>query len=191
MEPSRTRTERDLAAAQARARPSTQYAAQYPTYPEQAQQLRARPSTMPPAPDYYKAPQQQQPVQVQQPAPRQVPPPAARPGQYSAAKSRGSVLRRVLGVLTFFVLTGASVPLHILAVFFVYVQVESPGDAGSAVPLLGGLFAAVFLALFFTGLLTQLVGGFPGRWRARVTFSFFSGAIALAIAYAAAITQFR
>ena len=99
--------------------------------------------------------------------------------------------RRVLGVATFLLLTGLSVPLHILAVFFVYVQIESPGDTASAVPLLAGMFAAVFLALLATGLLTQLVGGFPGRWRARVTFSFLSGVIALAIAYGAAITQFR
>ena len=190
MEPTRTRTARDLAAAEARSRPSTQFAQQYPTYPEQAQQLR-RPPQQAPAP---RAPQQQPPQFTDLLAPGQKQRPQAHQPhpivREAAPAARTSPVRRALGVLTFFVLTGMSLPLHILAVFFIYVQIESPGDTETAVPLLGGLFLAVFLVLAVVGIMTQVVGGFPGRWRARVTFSFLSAAIALVVAYAAAITQF-
>lgn len=180
MEPTRSRTERDLAAAQARARPSTQFASQYPSYPEQAQQLR-RPPQQAQSPQFTDL--------LERPGPRQ----EEAPPRVRASPPAGSAripVRRVLGLAVFAVLTAMSLPLHVLAVFFVYVQIESPGDIASAAPVLGGMFAAVFAALLVVGLLTQLVGGFPGRWRARVTFSFLSAVIALGIAYAAAITQF-
>lgn len=118
--------------------------------------------------------------------PQQVAPPPPLPQQ----RRRVPVGRRVLGVLAFVVLTALSIPLHILTVFFVFVEFESPGDAVTAALLVSGAFVGSFAALFVTGLVTQLVGAFPGRWRARVTFAALSGAIALGIAYAAALTQF-
>ncbi len=193
MEPTRTRTARDLAAAEARARPSTQFAQQYPAYPEQAQQLRRPPQQAPAqreappqfsdllSPEHAPAPQQR--PRAQQPAPVALRAPAA-------PAVRTSPVRRALGVLAFLVLTAMSLPLHVLAIFFIYVQIESPGDLETAAPLLGGLFVAVFLVLTVVGVLTQVIGGFPGRWRARVTFAFLSGVIALVVSYAAAITQF-
>lgn len=118
----------------------------------------------------------------QQPA--RVPPPPA-------IQTRSTpVGRRLLGVLAFFVLTAVSVPVHILAVFFVYVEFESPGDPVTAALLVSGAFLVSFIALFITGLGSQLVGGFPGRWRARITFATLSGIVALVVAYAAALTQF-
>ena len=83
-------------------------------------------------------------------------------------------------------LTGLSLPLHIAAIFFIYVEFESPGDPALAVLLIGGAFLGSFAALFVTGLLSQLIGRFPGRWRARVTFAALSGVIALVVAYVAA-----
>jgi len=121
-----------------------------------------------------------------QQVPQQVPPP---PPQRRTAP-RTSPARKALGVLVFLALTALSVPLHIAAVFFVYVEFESPGDPVMAVLLIGGAFIGAFAALFVTGLLTQLVGAFPGRWRARVTFAALSGAIALAVAYFAALRLF-
>lgn len=93
-------------------------------------------------------------------------------------------------MLAFLALTAISVPVHILAVFFVYVEFESPGDTVTAILLVSGAFLASFAALFFTGLIAQLVGGFPGRWRARITFAALSGVIALGTAYLAALTLF-
>ncbi|RIX27592.1 hypothetical protein [Amnibacterium setariae] len=126
--------------------------------------------------------------QVPQQTPQQVPPPA----QYrtAPARARTSPARRALGVLAFLVLTALSVPLHVAAVFFVYVEFESPGDAVMAALLIGGAFLGSFAALFVTGLLSQLIGGFPGRWRARITFAALSGVIALAVAYFAALRLF-
>lgn len=124
------------------------------------------------------APVQQQPQQApqQQSAPRQDRPNPAP--------------RRALGVLVFLVLTGLSLPLHIAAIFFIYVEFESPGDPVMAALLIGGAFIGSFVALLVTGLLAQLVGGFPGRWRARVTFATLSGIIALVVAYFAAMQLF-
>lgn len=121
---------------------------------------------------------------------RPVPPPQQHPPRPVIRTSRTSPGRRLLGVLTFVALTAISVPVHILAVFFVYVEFESPGDTVTAVLLVTGAFLASFAALFCTGLLAQLVGGFPGRWRARITFAALSGVIALGIAYFAALTLF-
>lgn len=98
--------------------------------------------------------------------------------------------RRLLGVLAFVVLTGLSLPMHVAAIFFIYVEFESPGDPAMAALLIGGAFVGSFAALFVTGLVAQLVGAFPGRWRARVTFAALSGVIALGIAYIAATRIF-
>lgn len=115
-----------------------------------------------------------------QPPVRSEPPPAPR------APQKTPTGRRLLGVLAFLVLTGLSLPLHIAAIFFIYVEFESPGDPLTAALLIGAAFIGSFVALFVTGLLSQLIGAFPGRWRARVTFAAFSGVIALAVAYFAA-----
>ncbi len=101
-----------------------------------------------------------------------------------------SAARRVLGVVAFLVLTGLSLPLHIAAIFFIYVEFESPGDPVTAALLIGGAFVGSFVALLVTGIVAQLVGKFPGRWRARVTFAALSGVIALTIAYFAATKLF-
>ncbi|MFD1720742.1 hypothetical protein [Amnibacterium endophyticum] len=187
MEPTRTRTDRDRAAAEARSRPSTQFAAQYPTYPEQAQQLRRPPQQAPAARPQFTDLLERPVAPTVEPtrraaAPERRPQPPKKPGVVAT--------RRVLGLAVFAALTAMSVPLHVLAVFFMYVQIESPGELASAVPLLGGMLVAVFVTLLVVGSATQLVGGFPGRWRARVVFALLSGAIALSIAYAAALTQF-
>ncbi|MBW4043033.1 MAG: hypothetical protein HIU86_13090 [Acidobacteria bacterium] len=112
----------------------------------------------------------------QQP-PRYEPPTAPRAAQKSSTR------RRLLGVLAFLVLTALSLPLHVAAIFFIYVEFESPGDPLTAVLLIGAAFIGSFAALFVTGLLSQRIGAFPGLWRARVTFAALSGVIALAIAY--------
>ncbi|MGN6446983.1 hypothetical protein [Amnibacterium sp.] len=112
--------------------------------------------------------------------PRPVPPPAPR------APEKCRTGRRLLGVLTFVVLTGLSLPLHIAAIFFIYVEFESPGDAGTAALLVSGAFVGSFAALLVTGIVSQIVGAFPGRWRARVSLAALSGVIALVIAYVAA-----
>jgi hypothetical protein len=101
-------------------------------------------------------------------------------------QEKTSVARRVLGVVAFLVLTGLSLPLHIAAIFFIYVEFESPGDPATAALLIGGAFIGAFAALLITGIVAQKVGKFPGRWRARVTFAALSGVIALTIAYFAA-----
>lgn len=106
--------------------------------------------------------------------------------QFAQAR-RSPAPRRLLGVLAFLVLTALSLPVHIAAIFFVWVEFESPGDPAMAALLIGGTFVASFGALFVTGLLTQVVGRFPGRWRARATFAALSGAVALGIAYFAAL----
>ncbi|MGT2427331.1 hypothetical protein [Amnibacterium kyonggiense] len=98
--------------------------------------------------------------------------------------------RRLLGVLTFLVLTGLSLPLHVAAIFFIYVEFESPGDPATAALLVGAAFVGSFVALLVTGLLSQLVGRFPGLWRARITFAALSGIIALAVAYIGAAHLF-
>ena len=127
--------------------------------------------------------------QVQrEPQPRYQPQPP--PQGYRAQPKRNQTQRRLLGVLAFFVLTGLSLPLHIGAIFFIYVEFESPGDPAMAALLIGGAFLGSFLALFLTGFISQRVGAFPGRWRARVTFAAFSGVIALAVAYFAALNLF-
>lgn len=94
--------------------------------------------------------------------------------------------RRLLGVLAFLVLTGVSLPMHVAAIFFIYVEFESPGDPSTAALLIGAAFIGSFLALLVTGLVAQLVGKFPGIWRARITFAALSGIIALLVAYAGA-----
>lgn len=126
------------------------------------------------------APVHQQPTRQQQPH-----------QQLAPRQERGNPApRRALGVLAFLVLTGLSLPLHIAAIFFIYVEFESPGDPVMAALLIGGAFLGSFAALFVTGLVAQLVGGFPGRWRARVTFATLSGIIALVVAYFAALQLF-
>jgi hypothetical protein len=124
-----------------------------------------------------------QPVQQPQQPPQQ-------PVRYALPPRRNQAPRRLLGVLAFLVLTGLSLPLHIAAIFFIYVEFESPGDPLMAAVLIGGAFLGSFAALFFTGLISQLVGAFPGRWRARTTFATLSGVISLAVAYFAALTLF-
>ncbi len=100
------------------------------------------------------------------------------------------VARRLLGVAVLLALTALTTPVHLLAIFFVYVQIESPGDAGSALLLIAGAVAASFAALLLTATLAQLAGGFPARWRARTTFAVLSAALAIAVAYGAALTLF-
>lgn len=126
---------------------------------------------------------------VREPQQRHQPhPPPQRPG--AQPQRRNQTPRRLLGVLAFALLTGLSLPLHIAAIFFIYVEFESPGDPSMAALLIGGAFLGSFLALLLTGLIAQKIGGFPGRWRARVTFAAFSGIIALAVAYFAALNLF-
>jgi hypothetical protein len=125
-------------------------------------------------------PQQQQPQPPQQ---RWVPP-------QPQPQRRNQAPRRFLGVLAFLALTGLSLPVHIGAIFFIYVEFESPGDPAMAALLIGGAFIGSFVALFLTGLIAQKVGGFPGRWRARVTFAVLSAIIGLGVAYFAALNLF-
>lgn len=139
----------------------------------------AQGSTYPYEQQVVREPQQRQPPQ-QQPPQRYEPRP----------QRRNETPRRLLGVLAFALLTGLSLPLHIAAIFFIYVEFESPGDPTMAALLIGGAFLVSFVALFLTGLIAQKVGAFPGRWRARVTFAAFSGIIALAVAYFAALNLF-
>lgn len=101
---------------------------------------------------------------------------------------RTPVARRLFGVLVLLVLTAASVPVHVLAVFFVYVQLESPGDGSTAFLTVGGGALASFLALLLTATIAQLAGGFPGRWRARTTFAVLSAVLSISVAYALAFT---
>jgi hypothetical protein len=164
--------------------PAANWAASYPYSTDQPpRQQGPRQASIPqPTPvghqatyPYDKRPQQQQQT-------RHEPPPAPR------APQKVPIGRRVLGVLAFIVLTGVSLPLHIAAIFFIYVEFESPGDPVTAALLIGAAFIGSFAALFVTGLLSQLIGAFPGRWRARVTFAALSGLIALVIAYVAATT---
>jgi hypothetical protein len=163
--------------------PAANWAASYPYSTDQPpRQQGPRQSSIPqPTPvgqqatyPYDKRPQPQQ--------PRHEPPPVQR------APQKAPTARRLLGVLAFFVLTGLSLPLHVAAIFFIYVEFESPGDPATAALLIGAAFVGSFAALFVTGLLSQLIGAFPGRWRARVTFAAFSGVIALVVAYVAATT---
>jgi hypothetical protein len=165
--------------------PAANWSASYPYSTDQPprQQQPRRASIPQPTPvgqqatyPYDKRPQQQQ--------PRYEPPPVLR------TPPKTPVGRRVLGVLAFLVLTGLSLPLHIAAIFFIYVEFESPGDPAMAALLIGAAFLSSFAALFVTGLLSQVIGAFPGRWRARITFAAFSGVIALAVAYFAATRVF-
>ena len=126
----------------------------------------------------------------QQPAPQQHTPQQAQQHRPAGAPKKASRPRRMLGVLAFLALTLASTPIHIAAVFFVYVTFESPGDAITAVLIVSASFIGSFAALFVTGLVAQLVGAFPGRWRARVTFAVLSGVLALGGAYLAALVAF-
>jgi hypothetical protein len=131
--------------------------------------------------------EQQQPVRL--PPEQQVQrPPTQQQPQRPPVPRKNPAPRRVLGVIAFLTLTLLSMPVHIAAVFFVYVTFESPGDAVTAILIVSGAFLGSFAALFVTGLVSQLVGGFPGRWRARVTFSVLSGIIAISCAYFAALT---
>jgi hypothetical protein len=143
------------------------------------EQPRSTSSTYPYEPQVPRQPVQQQPQQPpqQQHIPQRGP-------------QRNQAPRRVLGVVAFLVLTGLSLPLHIAAIFFIYVEFESPGDPVMAALLIGGAFLGSFAALFVTGLVAQLAGGFPGRWRARITFAALSGIIALVVAYFAALQLF-
>lgn len=120
----------------------------------------------------------------------QPPQPRFEPQPVHRTPPRTSAMRRVLGVVAFVALTAVSLPAHIAAIFFIYVEFESPGDAATAALLIGAAFLGSFVALFLTGLLTQIIGAFPGRWRARVTFAALSGVIALVVAYAAASKLF-
>jgi len=162
------------------------------TYPyENGQQppKRTSPSPQPQGPSStypYDQQAQRQPSPPQQPAPQQQP-----PQRYAQQpQRRNPTPRRLLGVLAFLVLTVLSLPVHIGAFFFIYVEFESPGDPAMAALLIGGAFVGSFLALLLTGLISQKVGGFPGRWRARITFAVFSGIIGLAVAYFAALNLF-
>ena len=132
--------------------------------------------------------EQQQPVRL--PPEQQQPqrPPTQQQPQRPPVPRKNMAPRRVLGVIAFLTLTLLSMPVHIAAVFFVYVTFESPGDAVTAILIVSGAFIGSFAALFVTGLVSQLVGGFPGRWRARVTFAVLSGIIAISCAYFAALT---
>lgn len=156
-----------------------QYLQQYP------QHVSSRPQG-PPRPQPIYPYETQRPVQP----PQQHSPQQHAPRQPTTPPRKTATGRRLLGGLAFVVLTAISVPVHILAVFFVYVEFESPGDTLTAVLLVSGAFLASFAALFCTGLIAQLVGGFPGRWRARITFAALSGVIALGTAYLAALTLF-
>lgn len=151
-------------------------------YPYEQPQQQPASSTYP-----YEQPVPRQPVPQQQQRPQpQRPPQQAAQGR----PARNPAPRRLLGVVAFFVLTGLSLPLHIAAIFFIYVEFESPGDPVMAALLIGGAFIGSFVALLITGVVAQRVGGFPGRWRARITFATLSGIIALAVAYFAALKLF-
>ena len=170
--------------------PAANWAASYPYSTDQPpRQQKPRDATIPqPTPvgqqaTYPYDQRRQQPRQQPEP-PRWEKPPVVR------APKKTPVGRRLLGVLAFLVLTGVSLPLHIAAIFFIYVEFESPGDAVTAALLIGAAFLGSFAALFVTGLLSQIIGAFPGRWRARVTFAAFSGVVALAVAYFAATRVF-
>jgi hypothetical protein len=165
-----------------------------PAYPQAAHQpgeqapRRTSPSVYPyeqPRPSSSTYPYEQQaprhPGQEQPPQQQ----PSAQPGP-----RKNPAPRRTLGVVAFLVLTGLSLPLHIAAIFFIYVEFESPGDPVMAALLIGGAFLGSFAALLVTGLVAQLAGGFPGRWRARMTFAALSGIIALVVAYFAALQLF-
>jgi hypothetical protein len=117
-------------------------------------------------------------------------PPRYEPQPVLRTPPKSKALRRFLGIVAFLALTAISLPAHIAAIFFIYVEFESPGDAATAALLIGLAFLGSFVALFLTGLLTQIIGAFPGRWRARVTFAALSGIIALVVAYAAASKLF-
>jgi hypothetical protein len=160
------------------------------TYPyENGQQPPKRTSSSPqpqgPSATYPYDPQPPRPPVQQQPPPQHIPPQRQ---QQQPRKNQGP--RRFLGVLAFLVLTALSLPVHIGAIFFIYVEFESPGDPATAALLIGAAFLGSFLALFLTGLISQKVGGFPGRWRARVTFAVLSGIIGLGVAYLAALNLF-
>lgn len=163
--------------------PAANWAASYPYSTDQPPRTQGpRQSTIPqPTPVGQQAtyPYEQRPQQ-----PRYEQPPVLR------VQEKTSVARRILGVVAFLVLTGLSLPLHVAAIFFIYVEFESPGDAATAALLIGAAFIGSFAALLVTGIVAQLVGKFPGRWRARVTFAALSGVIALAIAYFAATKLF-
>ncbi len=102
-----------------------------------------------------------------------------------------SVGRRLLGVLVLLVMTAISTPVHVFAVFLVFIEIESPGDPQSAALLIGGAGLGSFLMLLLTASLTQAVGGFPGRWRARVTFAVLSALLAMAVAVLGVVAVFR
>ena len=166
-----------------------------PAYPQAAHQppeqapRRTSPSVYP-----YEQPRATSTYPYEQQVPRQAPfqQPPQQQRQHSAPRADrpNTAPRRALGVLAFAVLTAMSLPLHIAAIFFIYVEFESPGDPVMAALLIGGAFIGSFAALLVTGLLAQLIGGFPGRWRARVTFATLSGIIALVVAYFAAMQLF-
>ena len=118
------------------------------------------------------------------------PAPVLLPHPPAITMHRSAARRRWLGVFAFLVLTAASLPVHVFAMFFVFVEVASPGDQATSVELIAVAFAASFAALLITGTLSQLIGGFPGRWRARVSFAAFSAIIALIVTAIAAITYF-
>jgi hypothetical protein len=160
--------------------PAANWAASYPYSTDQPPRTQEpRKSTIPqPTPVG-----QQQTYPYEQRAPQ---PPRWEQPPVQRVQAQVSPARRVLGIVAFLVLTGVSLPLHIAAIFFIYVEFESPGDAGTAALLTGGAFLGSFVALLITGVVAQLVGRFPGRWRARVTFAALSGVIALTVAYIAA-----
>jgi hypothetical protein len=174
-----------------RGQPSAAYPQTANRTPDQPPR-RTSPSVYP-----YEQPRATSTYPYEQQVPRQAPVaqhPALRPEPQQQRAPRSDrpnpAPRRALGVLAFAVLTAMSLPLHIAAIFFIYVEFESPGDPVMAVLLVGGAFLGSFAALFVTGLLAQLVGGFPGRWRARITFATLSGVIALVVAYFAALQLF-
>ena len=120
-----------------------------------------------------------------------VPQPAYQAPRPSAVTVRRTpVGRRLLGVLVLLVLTALSLPVHVMTMFFTYVEVASPGDLGTALLLVGGTGIASFLALLLTAVLSQLAGGFPGRWRARVTFAALSALLSVAVTVVAAVRFF-
>ncbi len=132
--------------------------------------------------------QQPRPSAHPQPWEQQPQPPQWR--QPAVTTTRNAAPRRLLGMVAFAVMTVVTLPVHVLAVFFVFVEFESPGDPVTAVLLVSGAFVASFVALLLTGIVSQAVGGFPGRWRARITFAALSGVIALGLAYLGAIVYF-
>lgn len=142
-----------------------------------------------PQPAQYHVPgqQPQRPMPGQQQPVRPGTDPRARPKTASAPTPVG---RRLLGVVVLLVLTLLSLPVHVAAVFFVYLLIESPGDATSSMVLVIAAFTGSFIALLVTGILSQLAGGFPAGWRARVTFAACSAVLSLGAAYLAAIAFF-